>query len=243
MQKPRISVIIPTKNEEKYIGKTLKQFSKLKEKFILEVIVSDGRSTDKTVNIARKYADKVLIASKGNKQSIALGRNAGARAAYGEILFHTDADVIIPQPEKFFPAVLKVFEEPGVVGVTCSLRIYPKEEIIRDRVMHWLINGCIRLTMPFGAFLSKGECQIVRRKSFESVGGYNEDMVVGEDCNLFLKLSRIGRIKYLKNFKVYHSPRRFRKTGYIRLLTIYFREGFSLLFFKKNYLKKWEVQR
>ena len=54
-----ISFIIPTLNEEKTIEKTLKNLSEyFGEK---EIIVSDGRSSDKTIEIAKKYTDKVII--------------------------------------------------------------------------------------------------------------------------------------------------------------------------------------
>ena len=58
MNTKKISIIIPTLNEEKLITQTLKQFDcDIKKNFGLEVIVSDGGSTDSTLEIARNYAD------------------------------------------------------------------------------------------------------------------------------------------------------------------------------------------
>src|SRR3989338_10333518 len=59
-----ISIIIPTYNEARYIKRTLQQFNALKDRKNFEVIVSDGCSTDNTVMVAEKYADKVIVSKK-----------------------------------------------------------------------------------------------------------------------------------------------------------------------------------
>ncbi|MBK8554444.1 MAG: hypothetical protein IPL65_01130 [Lewinellaceae bacterium] len=105
------------------------------------------------------------------------------------------------------------------------------------------MNALIRLSFPFGAMLAKGECQIVRRSIFEQIGGYNEKIVAGEDCNLFFRLHKIGRIAYVHRLKIYHSPRRFRQYGYARLTWIYLREGLSLLFRGRSYTEEWTPVR
>ncbi|MBW2313593.1 MAG: glycosyltransferase [Deltaproteobacteria bacterium] len=91
-----ISIVIPTRNEERVIEETLRQFQTLKQRHGLEVIVSDGGSDDATVAIARRYADKLV--AQPRQKTIAVGRNAGALAATGDLLFHTDADVRFRTP-------------------------------------------------------------------------------------------------------------------------------------------------
>jgi glycosyltransferase involved in cell wall biosynthesis len=239
----RISVIIPTRNEEAYIEKTLKQFVAIKNKFNMEIIVSDGGSIDNTVSIAKKYADHVLTASKIEKQNIAIGRNRGAKIASGDILFHTDADVIIPDIEKFFKTINHTFKDSSIIAATARLAVYPAEAKAIDNLMHRLFNFAIRFSMPFGAFLARGECQLIRKKNFNDIDGYDEKIVVGEDCEIFCRLHKIGSIAYLKDFCVFHSPRRFRNTGYMRVLLIYFREGLSLLLLRRSYLSEWRPER
>ena len=93
----RLSIIIPCRNEAKYIAATLIQFEKLLERHNIEIIVSDGNSTDGTAEIVqdfeRRFPGRVILAQKPGKQNIAIGRNYGASQATGNILFHTDADV------------------------------------------------------------------------------------------------------------------------------------------------------
>ncbi|VVB79409.1 Dolichyl N-acetyl-alpha-D-glucosaminyl phosphate 3-beta-D-2,3-diacetamido-2,3-dideoxy-beta-D-glucuronosyltransferase [uncultured archaeon] len=240
---PKISIIIPTKNEANYIEKTIKQYLPYKKKHGLEIIIADGGSTDKTVAIARKHADVVVLPNLSRKQNIAIGRNAGAKHARGEILFHTDADVIIPNKNKFFKRIIKEFEKNHIVATTTKLQIYPWEEKLRDKVFHHGMNGLIQMTSKFSNLLGKGECQIVRASTFRKIGGYNEAIIVGEDCNLFYRLGKLGKISYLKDTTIYHSPRRFRKNGYTKTLFSYLRESFSLAILGRSSVDVWEEAR
>ncbi len=238
--KPKISIIIPTKNEESCLEKTLKLYQEIKKEFGIEVIVSDGGSSDNTLKIAKKYADRVVLPKKGQKQNIAIGRNAGARVAKGEILFHTDADVIIPNKKEFFNKILMLFENKKIVATTCRLEVYPQEVLLRDKFFGFLINFFVRASVFSGFFLAgRGECQIVRASSFNEIKGYDEKIVVGEDGNLFYRIAKVGKVTYLNNFFLYHSPRRFRKEGYLKVFSQYFLEGLSLFFRKKSRLKEW----
>jgi GT2 family glycosyltransferase len=105
------------------------------------------------------------------------------------------------------------------------------------------MNTIIRLSFFVKVYLAKGECQLVRRSIFEKIGGYSEHLIAGEDCNLFYRLQREGKIAYLWRLKVHHSPRRFREYGYIKLTLIYFREGLWMLLGKKSYVKEWKAIR
>ena len=246
MRHTRISIVIPTRNEARYVGPTIDQFADDFDTYGLEIIVSDANSTDDTAaevakRIARFGADRVRLVqpTPGEPQNIAKGRNLGASLATGDILFHMDADVVIPNKEVFFAEIFKAFEKEKVVAATVPLWVYPDEVRISDRLFHILMNATIRLSFSLGVYLAKGECQIVRRSVFEKIGGYNESIVAGEDCNLFFRLHKEGKIAYKYRLKIYHSPRRFREYGYIRLTLIYLREGLSLLFRRKSYSKEW----
>lgn len=243
----RLSIIIPSRNEAKYIAATLAQFEPLLAHHDIEVIVSDANSSDGTAEIVARFAERfpgrVKLAQKPGKQNIAIGRNYGASQATGDILFHTDADVRIPEPERFFPKVMQAFENPAIVAATVPIWIYPEESNLEDKLYHFLMNSTIRLSFFVGLYLAKGECQLVRKNVFEQIGGYSEHLVAGEDCNLFYRLHKQGRIAYLYNLSVHHSPRRFRQYGYLRLTFIYLREGLWMLLGRKSYVKEWKAVR
>lgn len=247
MKKARISIVIPTKNEATYIGPTIEQFRQFLEPYNLEIIVSDANSTDGTAELVKEYqakwGDRVKLVQATGKQNIAIGRNLGAAAATGDILFHMDADVHIPNIAVFFEKTLERFERPEVVAATAPIWVYPEESRWHDKLYHVLMNAVIRLSFSVGVYLAKGECQLVRRSVFERIKGYNEKIVAGEDCNLFYRLHKEGKIAYFYRLKVHHSPRRFREYGYIRVSLIYLREGLSLLFLRRSYVEEWKPIR
>ncbi len=88
----KISVIIPTLNEEKNLPYVLSTIPK----YISEVIVVDGYSTDKTVEIAKKYNAKVLYSGEGKGSTLIKGLNA----AKGDVVITMDADCS-HRPEEF----------------------------------------------------------------------------------------------------------------------------------------------
>jgi glycosyltransferase involved in cell wall biosynthesis len=242
-----ISIVIPTKNEENYLVRTLAQFADCLEQFDLEIIVSDANSTDRTPEIVREYEKstngRIRLVQRPGKQNIAIGRNAGAEAAKGGILFHMDADVMIPNKERFFSKIRTAFQNPKTVAATVPLWIYPEESGFVDKCYHLFMNSVIRLSFVFGVYLAKGECQFVRRNTFEEIEGYNEKLIAGEDCNLFFRLHKEGRVVYLPSLCVHHSPRRFREYGYFKVSMIYLREGLSLLFLRRSYVEEWKPIR
>lgn len=235
-----ISIVIPTLHEERRIRETLQR---LRETVPgdFEIIVSDGGSKDKTVDIARTLADKVVVHTGVQKQTIAGGRNAGAAVANGEFIIFLDADVIIPKPEELFPGVLEFFaHDPTLVGLCVALDVNPVERKFGDQFFswlinstHWLLNNVIRLGSAMGEF------QMVRRKTFIHVGGYREDLVAGEDNELFWRFNKIGRTKLVKKWTVYHSGRRAHQVGWVPLIFSWIINVISVYVRKRSLSKEW----
>ena len=84
-----ISIVIPTLNEEDYIGSLLGFLSNHPQKDQFEVIVVDGSSNDSTREIIQKYDCKELTVDKPSR---AYQMNFGARHAKGEVLYFVHAD-------------------------------------------------------------------------------------------------------------------------------------------------------
>lgn len=92
MKKPRISVIIPVYNGEKYVGEAIN--SVLNQQILpFEIIVVDDGSTDSTESVCKSYGDK-LIYLKQENQGAAAARNLGVNKASGAYLAFLDADDI-----------------------------------------------------------------------------------------------------------------------------------------------------
>jgi glycosyltransferase involved in cell wall biosynthesis len=237
----RVSFVIPAFNEEKYIGPLLRELASLRDHGApIEIIVVDGFSEDRTASTAALYSDLVISRARS---TIAAARNAGASVARGDILFHTDADVRLSAPATSLESVYRAFDDPGTAAATARLRVYPSEELFSDRLAHLLFHALFQIGRLFGDRLAKGECQIVRTSTFKEVGGFPETIALGEDCLLWSRLSQQGRIRHLRQFEVYHSPRRFRETGYLRTILTYVREAAWLLVARRPYTRYWKPVR
>lgn len=240
---PLVSVIIPTLQEGKLIAQTLDQFNAVRAKHRIEVVVSDGLSTDGTLDIARKKADQIVEAVPGEHQNISKGRNSGARASFGEILIFLNADTMIEDTEAFFREIITSLAREGTVGATCSVLVYREEERASDRIYHQIYNVYFALLNTLGIGMGRGECQAVRREDFFKVGGYNEQIAAGEDFEFFHRLRKLGRIAFLRSLTVRESPRRYRKYGYTKITALWLLNAIGVLLVGRTVVKHWEAVR
>lgn len=242
--RPEISIVIPMRNESSYIGDSLANFRAVLDESLLgyEIVVVDGASTDGSLDQCG-LADTIIIEDDDERKSIARARNIGAASSSGALLFHTDADVRIPPDVDFFGQLTKIFGDPEVVAATGRIVPYPWTARRTDRFWHAVGNYIIRRSHKAGVHFGRGEFQVVRAEVFSEVSGYDENITVGEDWDLFRRISKQGAIFFERDLFVYHSPRRFATCGYGNTFLTYVREFVSLVVFKRSYLKEWKVIR
>lgn len=177
-----VSIVIPAFNEEKYIESVLQRVLLLDyPREMYEVIIVDNGSTDKTVDIARKYTDKVYV-YEGVK--VGAVRNFGASKARGDYIAFLDSDCIPPM--SWLGDAFKYMDDNrcDVVGGTCLLREDPTwvetswviNQDPKDQVNGSLMGGSI----------------LIKKSVFSSVGGFDESMSAGEDSALGDKLIASG---------------------------------------------------
>ncbi len=238
----KFSIIIPTYNEEKLIGNLLAGLSEeeIKNKFDYEIVVSDGGSKDGTREIAKKYADKFVEHSGNRRQLISEGRNKGAQISTGEVLIFINADIRIPNLELLFETIEKKFIPSNYVAMTCSVKVFPEEEIFADKIFLGFYNRYFSFLNFIGLGMGRGECQIVRRKDFFDLNGYDEKMAAGEDFDLFKRLRKKGKILFVQSYTVYESPRRYRKYGHVKVFFTWLANALSVIFLKKSASSQWE---
>ena len=239
-----ISIIIPTLNEETVLEKTLKNLKKITT-FPFEIIISDGRSSDGTLQIAKKYTDKVVVYAEKKRQTIANARNLGAKIAHENILVFMDADVIIENPDKFFKQAIEEFNKnKELVALTVSVKVMKEAETWGDKIFFSILNISHRFNNNLlNNGMAPGEFQMIRKNAFEKTGGYNEALVASEDYDMFFRLSRIGKTKMVKNLTILHTGRRAHKIGWSKLLSQWMLNAIWVVLFKKAYSKEWEIIR
>lgn len=210
-----ISVVIPAYNEEKYIGKCLKTLSKQDFRGNYEIIVSDGSSTDRTVKIAKRYADRVIV---DRKSTIAYGRQVGSLAAKYPILAYTDADTRIPP--NWLSKLSESFQDESVVGVHGKILPLDGNRIEND-FCKYVIPPYSRFMVQINMPSVPGSNFAIRRWAFDKVGGFNTQLVTSEDVDICSRVKTLGRFLYNPDAIVYVSTRRVREWGYLKMISHY----------------------
>ncbi|MDP4199335.1 MAG: glycosyltransferase [Bacteroidota bacterium] len=242
---PAISIVIPTKNEEKLLERCLSQFTtEIRQRFALELIVSDGGSTDDTIGIATAYADSIATHEGAWRQTIAEGRNRGASLARADLLLFLNADTLLADAAQFLERAQQRFAvDEGLAAIATRVEVFPEERRLSDRLFHAYFNRYVKICNAFGLGMGRGECQIVRRKAFEALRGYNPGMAAGEDFDLYRRLRSIGSIRFDHALLVYESPRRYRKYGYRHVYFDWIKNGFAVLLKNRSSDQVWEEVR
>ena len=236
-----ISIIIPTLNEARGLPQLLKAFPPyLRERFDLEIIISDGGSTDDTLGVARTTGARIVQHTAGTPQTIAEARNVGAAQARGEILLFLDADSTLSEPERFLQRITDTMRNPNTLAATTKLQIAPEQRTLADSFWQGLFNITFCWSNRLGFGTARGNCQIIRADAFVKAKGYNEQLVAGEDFDLFHRLGKRGHIAFLTDLVVYESPRRFRRLGYLRTVLLWNLNFFSILLTKRSISKNWQ---
>lgn len=223
---PKISVIIPTLNEEKYLESTLFHIAQQRPH---EIIIADSHSTDRTVQIAKRHGCRIVACRRG---SASIGRNAGGKAAKGDILLFIDADTIV------FPNILHVirkdFRSKKTAGWTCNIFAFSprwKE--------HMLYNASNNLVEFLTRYAKKphapGIVTAVRKNVFDRLGGFDENLRVMEDHDFAMRAGKHGRFVFSKETCVYTSTRRMKKWGGWGLFKRYSKIYFSYFMNRKKF--------
>ncbi|MDX1420962.1 MAG: glycosyltransferase [Rubricoccaceae bacterium] len=246
--RPRASVVVPTLNEEKTLAAVLGPLRAVAGRLGLELIVSDGGSTDGTLALALALADRVVVHRGPERQTIGAGRNAGARLAAGGVLLFFTADVGFPDDaEGLLLDMIAAAEEAG--AATCRVTVHPNQARLDDRIVLGTCNVLFRGWNALGLGMGRGECHAVRRDVFEREGGYDEALVAGEDFDLYRRIARRarrgggGRIRFLWHRVVYEDPRRYRARGYARTMLDWFLNSVSVTVRGRSYSREWDAVR
>lgn len=210
----RVSFVVPTLNEEKRIARCVKAILP-QLRVGDEIIVVDNGSSDRTNEIARKLGCKIV---KENKKGLSNARNAGAKAAKGDILCFIDADGQVSG--NWLEEALQALKDPKISAVS-GLNIFESEDPVKRFWYNTWTVGAYTFVMSFHSLLSwtflVGNNMAIRKDVFEELGGF--EAVVGED---FWLSHNFGKRKY--NFKgevnlkmvVKLSSRRFDQKGFLK---------------------------
>ena len=222
-----LSVIIPALNEEQLLPLLLNELH-TKKSSKTEIIVVDGGSTDKTLEVIRYTADQIIHAKPGRAEQM----NAGAVCAKGKLLWFLHADSSISF--KFENIIEAALHDHSCGWFDMHLN-HPKRIF---RIIESMMNLRSRVTS-----IATGDQGIFVRKDVFLEIGFFPSIAIMEDIVFSKKLKRVGK-PFISNARIKTSVRRWENNGPVR--TILKMWALRLLFFLRappNWLKKQYDQR
>ncbi len=210
---PKLSIIIPTLNEELYLSGLLASLQE-QDWRDFEIIVSDSGSSDSTREIAQRFGVRVV---EGPRRGPAHGRNLGAQQAQGELLLFLDADVVFPRPDILGRAV-EEFERRKLEAAGFPFRSL--ENLWRYRLL-LVVGSALGWLSQWISPWVPGWAILVRRDAHQRVGGFDETPAFREDHVYVGQVRKLGKVRYLRAGPIKVSARRFEHQGTGKTLAIY----------------------
>jgi len=212
---PKVSIIVPVKNEEKVIERLLKGLVNL-DYLQKEIILIEDGSTDETPQICRKWAENYPSLIKYIHNNTSNGKpsaiNMAAKEATGEIIAVYDADTII-EPSTL-SQIVPHFKDSVVAAVQGELRTINPDESVITRLA--VINDFVVNIQQLGkdklnTFVPLlGTNQYIRRDILEEVG-YWDSEALSEDTEISVRLAKKGyKVKYVPGTTAVEAPAKLR---------------------------------
>ncbi|WP_319525801.1 glycosyltransferase [uncultured Desulfosarcina sp.] len=186
----QLSIIIPARNEEKFIPLCIAGIRNSINSEIYEIILVDNGSTDNTLCVAKKLGCRTIYNSK---EGPAATRNAGASIAKGNYIAFIDADCVIPKNWFFY--ALEHFRNKAVA---VGFKISPD-----FKNSTWVERASFDLNQRRGIEVSKNVINvrwlgtsnlILEKKLFDKIGGFNEKLITCEDYDLCQRIGDYGKL-------------------------------------------------
>ncbi|WP_048151630.1 glycosyltransferase [Methanolacinia paynteri] len=213
---PKISVVVPTFNEEQNIVNCLESLQKQTiPRDSYEIIVVDGNSKDRTREFAEPLADIVMIQTS---KKVGGARNDGAAVSSADIIATTDADCVLP--EDWLEKIIRSFEKDGRI-VQLYGTVLPLEPGIKFRFYLALANIFSRIGYyTHTLYYTLGCNTAFTRSAYMQTGGY-KCIDAGDDLEIAQRMRKIGKVKLNSKLWVKFSMRRYVQFGTLKSLYVW----------------------
>ena len=221
----KVSFVVPCFNEEKLIERCLRSILTeiARSRALAEIVVVDNGSTDRTIEIVDAMTNHrglhpwVLRAVQPRK-GIVWARQTGHDVSVGEIVCCVDADNVVPG--EWLDHVLRAFEDPEVVAVSGPVEFLGLSK--RTEKASKAFYKLAAISHRYVASMLQGGNYAYRRSALDKIGGYDTSVeFFGEDTRTAQLLSKVGKILYLPEMKVYSTDRRFVEQGLVKTTAKY----------------------
>ena len=210
-----LTIVIPCRNEEEYIGRLLEEIS-LQGVGATEIILADAKSTDRTVEEAKLTALQLGLKLKTAPGGLpARGRNQGAFLAKTRYILFVDADVTFTDKFSLLDCLEKIKE--GDYDMMSTTPVYRGNGNVRASLLFFMNKISTKWLSKRNPF-AIGAFTLVKREKFEELGGYDEEVKHTEDWLLSKKISPDKFL--LVPDLITQDDRRFRKFGYWNMVKL-----------------------
>jgi len=180
-----LSVVIPVRDKARFLGPCVGSIlSAAREARDVEVILVENGSSDGSEHVMSEWSALNVVTMRSQARTAGRARNEGAAAARGDVLCFLDADVVVPAP--YFDEVRRLFGASWVDAAGCTVELPTTMWI--ERVWGQL-HAHRRLNLDTAL---NGANLCVTRPAFDTVGGFDQSLVTGEDADLCLRLVEKG---------------------------------------------------
>jgi glycosyltransferase involved in cell wall biosynthesis len=225
-QLPLVSFCIPTKNNEETLDACLSSIKK-QDYPRIEIIIIDGCSTDKTIEIAKKYSEVIIVDAGGYGKACQIG----LMHASGPIIASMDSDIILPHSHWLINAI-KYFNYSKIVSTVWPVNTAPPGSSLTTRLYFNIWKLTIDNRIKYGrSYYGGGNC-LFRKDCFISIGGINPSMHWGADFDWAMKFQQKGYQVILLQDPIYHDTMRTLHEFYRKQFTgakTFTKTGFQLM--------------
>jgi|GEM_PF-4531521 len=184
---PSVSVVVPARNEEKTIEKTLRSVRKSRYPGRMEIIVVDANSSDRTAKIVRKYADRIIIEKNPRGKPAALNR--AIKSARHEVIYILDADSTIGK-NTIRDVTGSMHGYAGSSGINLPGMPTTLTTLVGRIENMFMLSTNIFCSKVMDTCLATGKNFAVRKDVLRKLGGFRDALT--EDINLSIRLYEAG---------------------------------------------------
>ena len=212
---PFFSIVIPTLNVEKYLSGLLSDLASQTYRDF-EIIIVDGKSTDKTTTISKSFAKKVpkLSVLTSQKRHVCTQRNLGAFHARAPWIIFVDADSRIAP--YFLEGIKYRIELTGAEII--SPYFEPDVKSTQNEAIAAVINLFLEIESTVKPTRLMESLVVVSRSAFHKIGGFDETVNYAEGKSFIRQAVKLGlSYKIIKDPTYTFSFRRLRKFGVMKI--------------------------
>lgn len=232
MQMSQISIVIPTFNEEGYVGRLLESIARQTQQ-PHQVIIVDSFSKDNTYHDIQRFLHVLPLTCISAGRGIGLARNIGAMAATGDVLLFLDSDVEL-QPN--------FLEDAGWEFTNRNLDLASAHFYVDPGLSKVDRLGAKAISLYHASFqysknpMGSGFCILAKKEWHKRIGGFNESFKHSEDHDYVKRAVEHGAVfRLLKSVRFKLSNRRYVHDGRFTILSLYTKAEINRLFFNYKY--------